>query len=189
MAVWSELWNSILQARLDQMGWNLKWFIFELFLTEIVNDFLIKTANFKMWFYAVSKMLHLTLTLCLSLASQQMAFFPICILPCLWFRKTFERISRSQKIFLGNSLLKFLWYVLIRNFVIDFQTPNLESTRLDSSTGYPHPFHFKAVNLSCSEYTIAFRPHILEAKRPHHRFNPLKTNRCSILYCQLYTPF
>ena len=83
MAVWSELWNSILQARLDQMGWNLKWFIFELFLTEIVNDFLIKTANFKMWFYAVSKMLHLTLTLCLSLASQQMAFFPICILPCL----------------------------------------------------------------------------------------------------------
>ena len=85
MAVWSELWNSILQARLDQMGWNLKWFIFELFLTEIVNDFLIKTANFKMWFYAVSKMLHLTLTLCLSLASQQMAFFPICILPCLWF--------------------------------------------------------------------------------------------------------
>ena len=84
MAVWSELWNSILQARLDQMGWNLKWFIFELFLTEIVNDFLIKTANFKMWFYAVSKMLHLTLTLCLSLASQQMAFFPICILPCLW---------------------------------------------------------------------------------------------------------
>ena len=82
MAVWSELWNSILQARLDQMGWNLKWFIFELFLTEIVNDFLIKTANFKMWFYAVSKMLHLTLTLCLSLASQQMAFFPICILPC-----------------------------------------------------------------------------------------------------------
>ena len=92
MAVWSELWNSILQARLDQMGWNLKWFIFELFLTGFFNGFWNKTVCLKMWFYAVSKMLYLTLTLCLSLSSQQMAFFPICIVPCLCIWLTFQII-------------------------------------------------------------------------------------------------
>lgn len=104
------------------MSWNLKWFIFELFLTGFVNGFLNKTVCLKMWFYAVSKMLYLTLTLCLSLSSQQMAFFPICIVPCLCLPVSLNPKSKTSQNSMQNLKLKRkIIYWLNGHFSLIFQ--------------------------------------------------------------------